>query len=157
MTDEPTSGIQIRTYAPHDWEVVCAIYDMAKPDELRGSGDLRAIRPLSEDEAMQALFRDSAVLVGEVHGGVAAFAGTKGNYISWLFVHPDFRRRGLGSLLLREVMAPLCGAVELNVAKNNQPARALYEKAGFKVAKEFVGEWNGYECQVARLRYEAPV
>jgi ribosomal protein S18 acetylase RimI-like enzyme len=155
MTDDPTAGIQIRNYAPHDWDAICAIYDIAKPDELRGSGDLRAIRPLSEDAAMQALFRDSAVLVGEVHGGVVAFAGTRGNYVSWLFVHPDFRRRGVGSLLLREVMAPLCAAVDLNVAKNNQAARALYEKAGFKVAKEFVGEWNGYECQVARLRYEA--
>jgi len=155
MTDDPPTGIRIRKYVPPDWDAVCAIYDMAKPDELRGSGDLRAIRPLREDEAMQALFRDSAVLVGEVHDGVVAFAGTKGNYVSWLFVHPDFRRRGLGSLLLREAMAPLSGAVELNVAKNNQPARALYEKAGFKLAKEFVREWNGYECQVARLRYEA--
>ena len=157
MSDEPTAAIRIRKYAPHDWDAVCAIYDIAKPDELRDSGDLRAIRPLREDEAMQALFHDSAVLVGEVHDEVVAFAGTKGNYVSWLFVHPDYRRRGLGGLLLREVMAPLRGAVELNVAKNNQPARALYERAGFKTAKEFVGEWNGYECHVARLRYEAAV
>lgn len=156
MTDDPPTGTRIRKYAPQDWDAVCAIYDIAKPDELRGSGDLRAIRRLREDEAMQALFRDSGVLVGEVHDQVVGFAGTKGNYVSWLFVNPDFRRKGLGTLLLREAMAPLHGAVELNVAKNNQPARALYEGVGFKVVKEFVGEWNSYECHVARLRYEAP-
>jgi len=116
---------------------------------------LRAIRPLRDDEAMQALFRDSRVLVGEVDGCVVGFAGNKGNYISWLFVHPDFRRRGVAARLLGEVLRPLRGPVALNVAKNNRPARALYEKNGFLLEKEFVGQWNGYECQVARLRYEA--
>jgi ribosomal protein S18 acetylase RimI-like enzyme len=104
---------------------------------------------------MQALFRDSAVLVGEVGGRVVGFAGNRGNFVSWLFVHPEFRRRGVAARLLRQVLLPLKGPVELNVAKNNQPAQALYEKAGFKLAEEFVGQWNGYECRVARLRYEA--
>jgi len=155
MTTETIGELRIRKYEPHDWDSVCAIYDVAKPDELRGSGDLRAIRPLREDEPMQALFRDSAVLVCEVGSRVVGFAGNKGNYISWLFVHPEFRRRGVAARLLRQVLLPLKGPVELNVAKNNQPAQALYEKAGFKLAEEFVGQWNGYECRVARLRYEA--
>jgi ribosomal protein S18 acetylase RimI-like enzyme len=149
-------ALPIREYEPHDWDSICAIYDIAKPDELRGSADLRAIRPLRDDETMQALFRDSRVLVYEADGWVVGFSGNQGNYISWLFVHPDFRRRGVAARLLREVLRPLNGTVALNVAKNNRPARALYEKNGFVLEKEFVGQWNGYECQVARFRYEAP-
>ena len=155
MANDLADALPIREYKPDDWEAICAIYDIAKPDELRGSGDLRAIRPLRDDETMQALFRDSRVLVCEADGCVVGFAGNKGNYISWLFVHPDFRRRGVAARILREVLRPLRGAVALNVAKNNRPARALYEKNGFLLEREFVGQWNGYECQVARLRYEA--
>jgi ribosomal protein S18 acetylase RimI-like enzyme len=155
MANDLADALPIREYTPDDWDAICAIYDIAKPDELRGSGDLRAIRSLCDDETMQALFRDSRVLVCEVDGCVIGFAGNKGNYISWLFVHPDFRRRGVAARLLREVLRPLRGTVALNVAKNNRPARALYEKNGFVLEKEFVGQWNGYECHVARLRYEA--
>jgi ribosomal protein S18 acetylase RimI-like enzyme len=155
MAIDLAAAFPIREYGPDDWDSICAIYDIAKPDELRGSGDLRAIRPLRDDETMQTLFRDSRVLVSEADGCVVGFAGNKGNYISWLFVHPDFRRRGVAARLLREILRPLRGTVALNVAKNNQPARALYEKNGFLLEKEFVGQWNGYECQVARLRYEA--
>lgn len=155
MANDLAGARPIREYEPDDWGSICAIYDIAKPDELRGSADLRAIRPLSDDETMQALFRDSRVLVCEADGCVVGFAGKKGNYTSWLFVHPDFRRRGVAARLLREVLRRLRGTVALNVAKNNHTARALYENNGFLLDKEFAGQWNGYECQVARWRYEA--
>lgn len=154
MAKDLAGALPIREYEPDDWDSICAIYDIAKPDELKGSADLRAILPLRDDETMQALFRDSRVLVSEADGCVVGFAGNKGNFISWLFVHPDFRRRGVAARLLCEVLRPLRGTVALNVAKNNRPARALYEKNGFLLDNEFVGQWNGYECQVARLRYE---
>lgn len=51
-------------------------------------------------------------------------------------VHPDFRRQGLGALLLSAVLDDLksggCGFVYLEVRASNKPARRLYERFGFK-------------------------
>jgi ribosomal protein S18 acetylase RimI-like enzyme len=41
--------------------------------------------------------------------------------------------------------------VALNVASNNTRARTLYEKFGFLVEREFMGNFQGMPCSVARL------
>jgi ribosomal protein S18 acetylase RimI-like enzyme len=79
------------------------IYDLAKPDEMRGSIDLRAIRPLAVDDSMQELFRASTIVVMHDGGEVVGFAGSKGTSISWLFVHPAHRRRGIARRLFANV------------------------------------------------------
>ncbi|NMA93335.1 MAG: ribosomal protein S18-alanine N-acetyltransferase [Clostridiales bacterium] len=55
-----------------------------------------------------------------------------------LAVHPDFRRRGLASLLMEAI---LCESAErgvdklsLEVRESNAEAQALYSKFGFKIA-----------------------
>ncbi|HEY7862366.1 MAG TPA: GNAT family N-acetyltransferase [Thermoanaerobaculia bacterium] len=53
-----------------------------------------------------------------------------------LDVHPDYRRRGVGKLLLDDLLARFraAGAARaiLQVAVENAPARAFYKKAGFR-------------------------
>jgi [ribosomal protein S18]-alanine N-acetyltransferase len=50
-----------------------------------------------------------------------------------LVVDPDVRRRGVASLLMREVMDRRTGATwYLEVRESNQPARKLYRKLGFE-------------------------
>lgn len=46
-----------------------------------------------------------------------------------LAVHPDFRRRGIGRFLVKNVLAK--GKVFLEVAVCNNPAVGLYEQCGF--------------------------
>ncbi len=54
----------VRPYAESDWPLVRDIYDLAKPDELRGAlDDLSVIRRLEDDPEHLALFRDSFLLV----------------------------------------------------------------------------------------------
>jgi ribosomal-protein-alanine acetyltransferase len=48
-----------------------------------------------------------------------------------LAVHPEHRRRGAGSALLRTFLAGRCGRVLLEVRSSNLPARRLYERFGF--------------------------
>jgi ribosomal-protein-alanine N-acetyltransferase len=59
-------------------------------------------------------------------------------HINNLAIHPDWRQRGLGKVLLRRVLeeAAALGAphATLEVRRSNDPARRLYEGAGFQLA-----------------------
>jgi len=146
--------MKIRAYRETDWDSVREIYDLSKPDEMRGSVDLRAVRLLESDADMMALFRESEILVMEDGGEVVGFGGNKGRYISWLFVHPRYRRRGIGRALLGEILSRLPGAISLNVAAGNHAARALYEHFGFGMKREFSGTFNGHDCKVVTMSRE---
>jgi ribosomal protein S18 acetylase RimI-like enzyme len=50
----------------------------------------------------------------------------------------------------------LSGTITLNVGKNNQAARSLYETLGFVVDQEFVGKFNGHDVEVMKLKHEKP-
>ena len=44
------------------------------------------------DSAMQDVSRKSQIIIAEVAGHIAGFAGSRGSHITWLFVHPVHRR-----------------------------------------------------------------
>ena len=144
--------MKLRPYRAQDWPVVCEIYDLAKPEELVGVVAPEAILPLDSDSSMRKLFAGSTVTVAELNSRVVGFAGSRSNFITWLFVHPGFRKTGVASALLNELLASLGWPVTLNVASGNVPARSLYGRFGFHVEREFVGMFQGTPCPVARLR-----
>ena len=96
--------------------------------------------PLTRGGTYERLFFLLAVLL------VVGFAGSLGSSISWLFVHPNHRRKGVARALVRELIARLDGPITLNVATINTAARNLYETIGFVVEREFLGEFKGYMC-----------
>ena len=69
-----TSEMTIRAYHDGDWESVREIYDLSKPDEMRGSVDLRAIIPIADDPKALRLFQESDIIVMEEDGKVLGFA-----------------------------------------------------------------------------------
>src|SRR5258708_16885665 len=87
--------MQIRPYRDTDWTVVCEIYDLAKPDEMRGVVDASEIPALEADPKMMALFHDSQLLVAEGADRLVRFGGYRGTFVDWLFSHPNLRRQGL--------------------------------------------------------------
>ena len=147
--------MEIRPYRNEDWSQVRDIYDLSKPDELRGVVEPGAILPLTADPAMLGLFRDSRMVVMVDADRVVGFAGSRGSFITWLFVHPSCRRRGVATALISEMLARLEGPVTLNVAMSNIAALALYQRFGFAVEREFAGQFQGNPCKVAKLRREA--
>ena len=147
--------MQLRAYRAEDWPAVCQIYDLSKPDELGGLVQSASIASLSVDEKMQSLFCESQVVVMEDRDRVVGFCGNRQSFITWLFVHPEFRRRGVASALIGDMVARLSDPITLNVMANNLAARALYEQMGFKVEREFQGTFQGTPCEVARLRHTA--
>ena len=57
-----------------------------------------------------------------------------------LAIDPDFRRRGIASALIRNVVSEMPGAWFLEVRESNQRAIHLYQKLGFALA----GKRPGY-------------
>ncbi|HHY09163.1 MAG TPA: GNAT family N-acetyltransferase [Firmicutes bacterium] len=69
----------------------------------------------------------------------------RGASIISIAVAPQFQGRGIGTVLLNEVLGELAQeTVFLNVRKENRPARLLYKQAGFTAygsTKDLLGEW----------------
>lgn len=147
-----TRTMQIRRYESSDWDAVCSIYDLSKPDEFRGEAKLPPIPLLSEDSTMKRSFQSSQIFVAVQGDAIVGFVGTQGNTVSWLFVHPSSRRALIAETLLKEAIVGLHGEIELNVVKSNDAAIRLYEKLGFRVLREVTSNFNGHECQVLRLQ-----
>jgi len=85
------------------------------------------------------------LLVAELDRGIVGFIdrwdlpdfahGGKLSYIENLYVLPQFRRKGVGDMLLKKIVesAKRKGAHEIHVTTgfNNKPAISLYKKFGF--------------------------
>jgi len=145
--------MRLRAFANEDWEAVCEIYDLGKPEELRGVLEPSSLLSLASDPDMKSLFHASQIVVAEDADRVVGFGGNRGSFITWLFVHPQFRRRGVASALVRHMVAQLEPPVTLNVASTNVAARA-HQRLGFKLEREFLGNFQGQPCNVCLLRYE---
>ena len=84
----------------------------------------------------------AALFVAEMAGRVAGYAAVwfvaDEAELGDLAVHPDFRRRGIGSLLLDRALEEARGrairVLYLEVRAGNEDARRLYERSGFEVA-----------------------
>ena len=143
--------MKLRRFEKEDWEEIKTIYNLSKPDEMRGSVDLRALIPIEKDKKGIALFNESQIVVVEENKTILGFGGHKENYISWLFVHPAQRRRGVANMILDHILNELNGTIKLNVGKHNKAAKSLYEKAGFKIEREFTGNFNGYKSEAMTM------
>jgi ribosomal protein S18 acetylase RimI-like enzyme len=146
------TSLTLRPYTGADWTAVRDIHDLCKPDETRGSADPSAIVPFEQDAPMLVMFCRSTISVALDGDAIVGVAGTIGHYVSWLCVHPEHRRKGVATALLRSVLAGMTGPTSLNVFARNHGARRLYERLGFVVVQEFVGDFNGHPVDVVRLR-----
>lgn len=149
-------SMKVRSYTDADWNSIQEIYDLSKPDELLGSVDLRAFVPLERDLISLRLFRECRIVVVEEAGEIRGFGGHCGNYISWLFVHPRHRRRGVARTILHHILSQVPGTAKLTVFKNNRAARALYRQFGFEIEREFTGNLNGFQTKAMTLRRDEP-
>lgn len=81
---------------------------------------------------------------------------TKFAYIYGFRIRPDFRGMGIGSRLLKSVEADLENRgferISLNVARENEDARRLYEREGYRVVAPEPGIWS-YLDEKGRRRF----
>lgn len=70
--------------------------------------------------------------VRDEDGRLVAFVGVAGAKMEALFVHPSWRRRGIGRRLVMHAVVYL-GATSVDVNEQNQQAVAFYRRLGFEV------------------------
>ena len=78
----------------------------------------------------------------DVCGEVVGFAALEGGWLDHLYLRPDVRRQGIGTLLLDQVRRAAPEGLRLYVFARNTAARAFYEKHGFVVVAEGDGSGN---------------
>ena len=74
-----------------------------------------------------------------VGGEVVGYLAATGPHVDQLFVDPDHQRAGIGSALLGAMLARRLRPATLQVFALNAPARAFYERFGFRRADAW---WN---------------
>jgi len=81
---------------------------------------------------------------------VVGLMATNGAFLSQLYIHTDFQRRGIGSRLLDLAKNLSSGKLQLYTFEINLGAQAFYENHGFKI----IGRGSDNEEQLPDSLYE---
>ena len=124
--------ISIRSYQPEDEGKVLKLWDRVFPDSPPHNNpvlDIRTKRTVQPELFLVAIVDD--LLVGTA---MAGFDGHRG-WVYYLGVDPDYRRRGIGTVLMRRVESKLaamgCSKLNLQIRAQNAEVQAFYEKLGY--------------------------
>ncbi|MFF2102262.1 GNAT family N-acetyltransferase [Streptomyces sp. NPDC058202] len=102
---------------------------------------------------LDVLLEECRVWVAVCDAEVVGYAALDGDMLEHLYLRPDVRRRGIGTLLLDEVRRHRGDGVSLHVFRQNTDARAFYERHGFTVVEVSDGERNMENLPDLTLRW----
>jgi GNAT superfamily N-acetyltransferase len=88
------------------------------------------------------LLKTCRVWVGVRDREILGYAALGGDMLEHLYLRPDVRRQGIGTLLLDTVRRHSPEGVSLHVFQQNTDARAFYERHGFTVLDTSDGRGN---------------
>ena len=144
----------LRPATSRDAQLIATIHRIAFEDALPGIG----IHTPDEDLAyFSRLVEEQQVTVAELLGAVAGFSAYMDGWLNQLYVSPDSQGRGLGVVLLHNVMhrhrqqQPV-DPLWLWTFQANAAARRFYERNGFAPVQFTDGATN--EEHEPDVRYE---
>jgi uncharacterized protein len=130
---EPASepGSALREVIPSDYDVLVQLWRVCGIQLPNVNQRLEFERKLERDPELFLVAEDRGEVVGSIMG---SYDGRRG-WIGRLCVHPDRRRAGLGTRLVREVESRLaakgCPKVNLLVESANLDAVPFYQRLGY--------------------------
>lgn len=155
-----TNGVSLRPEQPVDEPFVFRLFAGGRPD-LEWITDIGRDRKTDilarqfryEQEQLRKNYPDAEysiiLLAGNPAGRLYLHRGEKEYRILVITLPPEYRGRGIGGSLIKNILREASAAgkpVRLQVAWYNHPARALYERMGFRVAED-----TGVYCEMLRL------
>ena len=124
--------IKIRPYKNSDEEAIIKLWRQvfpAAPAHNDPRADIRAKLDIQPELFFVANVGDK--IVGSAMSG---FDGHRG-WVYYVAVHPDFRRQGIGSALMKHVETALgeigCPKLNLQIRADNAQVQAFYESMGY--------------------------
>lgn len=134
--------MKIRSYHQSDLPLIFDIYNRSKLDELNFENQKFTLLPLEQDEARFRKLMESDIYVYQEQGHILGYGAIYGDEVRALFVHPNFRSKGVGKKLFEFLLSNIQGQPYLYVASSNQRAKCLYEQYGFSVTDTFEKTYN---------------
>jgi ribosomal protein S18 acetylase RimI-like enzyme len=124
----------IRPYEESDEGAVVVLWREVFPDAPPWNDPVQDIRrKLAVQRELFLVATVNAKLVGTAMGG---YDGHRG-WVYYVAVHPDHRRRGIGTALMKEIenrLAALdCPKLNLQVRGSDEDAVTFYKKIGFAI------------------------
>lgn len=147
----PPPGVTLAPAGDGDFEALLALRMAAMQESLARVG---RFDPQRARERLSRGYSPAHTRHILLHGVAVGFVVVVPRQHDWLidhlYVHPSSQRRGIGSWVLRQVLADADAAhaaVSVTALKHSE-ARGLYLRHGFVLQAE--GEWDSYFWRAAR-------
>ncbi|HEX6819090.1 MAG TPA: GNAT family N-acetyltransferase [Ktedonobacterales bacterium] len=112
--------------------------------------DIQIFKPLVWD-GLREVPAEHLLAVRDGEGRVVGFIGVVDDEIAMLFVHPDWRGRGIGRRLLTHAVTTL-GATRLDVNEQNDQALGFYRRMDFTVVGRSERDYTGKPYPLLHMR-----
>jgi ribosomal protein S18 acetylase RimI-like enzyme len=148
----PTEDVTVRLATVEDALAVADLYTDARVHAVPQMPP--ALHTNEEDRAYvtgKLAEPDVEVWVAETDGEIVGFAQCTPTFLDGLYVAPQRKGQGIGSLLLDVVDATHPDGYELWVFQSNDGARRLYERRGLVVVERTDGEGNEEKAPDLRM------
>ncbi|MBE9030507.1 GNAT family N-acetyltransferase [filamentous cyanobacterium LEGE 11480] len=142
--------MHIRRYQDSDWSEVCTVHDAARPIEVDNFMPGAAVLAL-EDVAEEDEFFAGDCFVALMNNHIVGFMCIEPPELSWLYVSPNYHRRGVGQQLVEYVLPQLGPDAFLTTALENTGGVMFYQQMGFRISATFPGSCQAYPCTCVRL------
>jgi putative acetyltransferase len=143
----------IQPVAPDDYPQIVTVWEesVRATHHFVSEADINFFRTLVRDGIPHL---QHLLCIRAENGQVAGFIGLVGDKIEMLFIHPDYRSKGLGRLLIRHAVDILL-AEEVDVNEQNTQAVGFYQHMGFEVCgrSELDAAGKPYPILHMQLRY----
>ena len=129
----PAVGSRVRRSLPEDHEAMVVLWERSvrATHHFLTEQDVAALRPLVADELTSDAI-DWWVLESTT-GTLLGFLGFANDTIEGLFIDPDYRGRGGGSMLVAHAQRMAAGSLAVDVNEQNEDAVGFYAALGFSV------------------------
>ncbi|RVU71606.1 N-acetyltransferase [Lactobacillus xujianguonis] len=133
--------VTIRRYQSTDFEQLAQVMDQGRLQELKAEG-LEEVFIALKDAPYLKYFLSCDIYVAEKDEQVVGFVGLGRRRLDFLYVLPGMQGKGTGSALMKTALAKLPRPVRLDVFTDNERAKNLYQKFGFKVIETRTEKWS---------------
>jgi len=149
-----TRDLLIRDAVPDDAVTLAWIHTHSRAAAMPWLAVMHSEREVEQWMADVVLARHR-VRVAVRQGVVVGFTAFTDGWLEQLYIHPDFRRQGVGSSLFADACDSAGGAAfQLWVFQRNMRARRFYERHGCRLIKLTDGQGN--EEREPDALYEKP-